>query len=163
MIYFAYGSNLDPEQMAMRCPGHRVIGKAMLADHRLCFPRHSPVRGCGVASVQQNTGTVVWGVLYELDDRDLAVLDRMEGYDPSDKTGSRYIRTTISVMAEGDHDVAAQAYFAVADDSGALPSSAYMRHILDGARHHGFPADYLVMLEAQALMRSSPGTSLPST
>ena len=37
VLYFAYGSNLDPEQMASRCPSARVAFLARLADHRLDF------------------------------------------------------------------------------------------------------------------------------
>jgi hypothetical protein len=34
MYYFAYGSNLDPAQMARRCPGATLVGPAQLANHR---------------------------------------------------------------------------------------------------------------------------------
>src|SRR5436309_7522291 len=47
MLYFAYGSNLDPEQMSARCPSHRVIGLAELKEHRLVFPLFSPRWGGG--------------------------------------------------------------------------------------------------------------------
>ena len=30
MLYFAYGSNLDPEQMQFRCPGAKAVGLAGL-------------------------------------------------------------------------------------------------------------------------------------
>src|SRR5438876_8293776 len=35
MLYFAYGSDLDPEEMKVCCPGHAVVGLAVLHDHRL--------------------------------------------------------------------------------------------------------------------------------
>ena len=63
MIYFAYGSNLDQMQMGQRCPDAKLVGLAQLADHRLCFPRRSPVRGCAVASVEPHAGGMVWGVM----------------------------------------------------------------------------------------------------
>ncbi|MBT6103168.1 MAG: gamma-glutamylcyclotransferase, partial [Verrucomicrobia bacterium] len=31
-IYFAYGSNMCPEQMARRCPGGQALGQAELRD-----------------------------------------------------------------------------------------------------------------------------------
>jgi len=34
MLYFAYGSNLDPVQMGERCPGAHVVGLAALREHR---------------------------------------------------------------------------------------------------------------------------------
>ena len=38
MLYFAFGSNLDPDQMRARCPAHQVVGMAVLRDHKLIFP-----------------------------------------------------------------------------------------------------------------------------
>jgi len=56
MLYFAYGSNMDWAQMQQRCPdaGFRAIG--LLDDHRLCFPRRSKLRECGVASIHPVAG-----------------------------------------------------------------------------------------------------------
>ena len=51
MLYFAYGSNLNPDQMHHRCPEHSVVGLAALRDHRLTFPLTSHDWGGGVASV----------------------------------------------------------------------------------------------------------------
>ena len=38
MLYFAYGSNLDLDQIRDRLPDIRVVGLALLRDHRLTFP-----------------------------------------------------------------------------------------------------------------------------
>ena len=35
--YIAYGSNLNREQMAKRCPDAKVIGSGMLKDYELLF------------------------------------------------------------------------------------------------------------------------------
>ena len=83
MIYFAYASNLDERQMALRCPGARATGVAQLASHRLCFPRRSPVRDCAVASIEPHAGSIVWGVTYDMSSEDMRRLDAREGYDPS--------------------------------------------------------------------------------
>ncbi|MGB2933386.1 MAG: gamma-glutamylcyclotransferase family protein [Methyloceanibacter sp.] len=71
MIYFAFGSNMDPEQMKVRCPSHDVLGRAYLLDFDLCFPRRSPKRGCGTAGIVPSAGKIVWGVLYALTESDL--------------------------------------------------------------------------------------------
>jgi hypothetical protein len=31
--YFAYGSNMDEKQMASRCPGSQLVGRARLLAH----------------------------------------------------------------------------------------------------------------------------------
>lgn len=33
-LYFAYGSNMDPEQFGSRCPNSRTLGTATLASYR---------------------------------------------------------------------------------------------------------------------------------
>jgi gamma-glutamylcyclotransferase (GGCT)/AIG2-like uncharacterized protein YtfP len=154
VIYFAYGSNLDPVQMSARCPGHRMVGVAVLPDHRLCFPRLSLARGCGVAGLEFMVGEVVWGALYRLDGPDVAALDRYEGYRPADEALSRYLRRSITVRDAGGGTITAEAYFAVSDGCGARPSQAYMRHIIEGARHHGLPSAYVAWLEAQVLQEA---------
>jgi hypothetical protein len=81
MLYFAYGSNMNPVQMKERCKDHpKVLGIAVLPDYELCFPRHSVGRNCGVASVVEKSGTTTWGVIYELTRRDAEALDADEGF-----------------------------------------------------------------------------------
>src|SRR5262245_32456955 len=80
MLYFAYGSNMDPDQLRERSPDHRIVGLAALRDHRLFFPLYSNRWNGGVASVQPHHGDTVWGVLAELTDADLRSLDGFEGF-----------------------------------------------------------------------------------
>jgi gamma-glutamylcyclotransferase (GGCT)/AIG2-like uncharacterized protein YtfP len=97
MLYFAYGSNMDAEQMKSRCPGHRVVGLAELRDHRLTFPLTSHSWGGGVASVSVAHGESVWGVVYDLTDADVAELDRYEGYRGPGNAHNLYDRETVTV------------------------------------------------------------------
>ena len=36
-LYFAYGSNIDLEQMARRCPVAQVVGPVTLENYELAF------------------------------------------------------------------------------------------------------------------------------
>ena len=72
MLYFAYGSNLDLDQMLEHVPGVRVVGLAALRDHRLTFPLYTGSWAGGTAGVSHAHGSTVWGVLYELSEADLA-------------------------------------------------------------------------------------------
>ena len=36
-LYFAYGSNIDLEQMARRCPAAQVVGPGILENYELAF------------------------------------------------------------------------------------------------------------------------------
>ena len=147
MFIFAYGSNMDPVQMRQRCPGAQTAGTAVLRDHRLCFPRLSDRRGCGVASVEPAVGDEVWGVLYRLDAADLAELDGFEGFGAGRPArDNRYNRLAIVVEVEGV-PTEAEAYFAVATENPPAPNAVYLAHLRDGARHHGLPETYRAFLE----------------
>src|SRR6478736_3987821 len=71
--YFAYGSNLSVTQMAERCPDATDPRPATLADHDWLINER------GVATVEALDGGQVHGVLWQISDRDLTVLDSAEG------------------------------------------------------------------------------------
>ena len=97
MLYFAYGSNLDPDQMTSRCPGHQVVGLAVMHDHKMIFPLTSHDWGGGVAGVQMQHGAELWGMVFELTDSDLAALDRYEGFKGPGDQHNLYDRETVFV------------------------------------------------------------------
>lgn len=138
MIYFAFGSNMDPEQMKLRCPSHRVLDRAYLQDFDLCFPRRSPKRKCATAGIVPAQGKGVWGVLYELEASDQASLHKAEGYGHGRAPEkNRHSLEEIEVR-EGSSEgavISAHTYRARPDGTGALPSSGYMKHLIDGGRH----------------------------
>ena len=90
MLYFAYGSNMNWEQMKVRCPSARFVGVALLRDHRIAFTRRSVTRGCGVVDVVADVGRRLWGVVYEITDLDVGMLDTSEGYRPGRETNAQY-------------------------------------------------------------------------
>lgn len=69
-LYFAYGSNINLDQMRYRCPDATVYGQAVLDNYDLRF------RGSGVATVEPKEGACVYGLLWELTDKCEASLDR---------------------------------------------------------------------------------------
>ena len=148
MLYFAYGSNMSRTQMRQRCPDHEVIGKAVLPGYALCFPRHSPIRNCGVAGIVEQPGAEVWGVVYRLHDEDLAALDRREGYDPAKPAHvNRYNRKTIRVLKDGEA-LDCLIYLARAEPGKHVPSVEYMSALITGAVEIGLPEDYVSRLRA---------------
>ncbi len=79
-IYFAFGSNLHPPQMAERCPGSRVLHPGVLKGYRLAFSGYSTRWEGGVATVVAEPSSEVQGVLYDLTEEDQRNLDRFEGF-----------------------------------------------------------------------------------
>ncbi len=156
MLYFAYGSNLNHEQMLDRCPGYRAVGMAELRDYRLVFPLHSHTWEGGVASVQPAHGESVWGMVFELTDSDLEALDRYEGYRGPDNQHNVYDRNSTYVELTRPDDgsfprrLRVNCYFARPSNPGP-PSRRYLDAIIDGARHHRLPADYVAALAKSAV------------
>ena len=58
--YFAYGSNMNLEQMKYRCPAAEVVENVRLENYRLAFRGRAP--GNGVATVLPEKGSYVEGV-----------------------------------------------------------------------------------------------------
>ncbi len=54
--YFAYGSNMNWQQMQRRCPSSRFVCVARLPDYQFGITRHSRLRNCGTANVFPATG-----------------------------------------------------------------------------------------------------------
>lgn len=79
VLYFAYGSNLDDDQMRARCSSACVVARAVLPNYALAFGGFSHRWGGAVASMVRSKGARVEGLLYGLDDVDLRALDRFEG------------------------------------------------------------------------------------
>ena len=72
-LYFAYGSNLDLEQMAQRCPDAEIVGPVRLENYELRF------RGSGFATVAPKKGSTVYGLVWKLTPNCEQSLDRYEG------------------------------------------------------------------------------------
>ncbi len=153
MLYFAYASNLEPQQMRQRCPGHSVIGLAELRDHRLTFPLTSHDWGGGVASVSVAHGDAVWGVVYEVSEEDLASLDRYEHFVGPGDQHNLYDRETVSVQLVRADDGSFPRHlrpwtFIARPANPSPPSRRYLDAILTGARHHRLPDEYVARLAA---------------
>ncbi|KKY31741.1 putative aig2 family protein [Diaporthe ampelina] len=87
-LYFAYGSNLRPAQMAHRCPDSIFLGKATLNGHRWQINERGvanvvPVSQAGSRGKGKGRGggdvAVVEGLLYAISAADERRLDRYEG------------------------------------------------------------------------------------
>jgi gamma-glutamylcyclotransferase (GGCT)/AIG2-like uncharacterized protein YtfP len=148
MFYFAYGSNMDWNQMRERCPSSRFVGIAVLRDHKLAFTRKSVTRGCGVADVVAEDGVQVWGVVYEIADLDLGKLDVSEGFRPGRDKNSYYRRECLVFLdGEEQRPVTVSAYFADPQPNPPLPNAAYKNLIVTGGRYWHLPDEYIRELE----------------
>lgn len=150
MLYFAYGSNMDPRQMRRRCPSNRFVGIARLPDYRLDFTRRSQRRRCGTADVVPTLKAEVWGIIYNVPHPyDVTVLDAAEGYDAARRHANAYWRIKETVILEPDQSNTREVelYVARRQKNPPPPSRAYMGHLIRGAQYWGLPATYIEGLE----------------
>ena len=153
MLYFAYASHMDPEQMARSGTDHTVVGLASLHEYRLSFPMYSNIWEGGVASVQPHHGDQVWGVLYEVSDERLEKLDREYGYRGPDDQHNVADREHVTVELvrpdDGSSPRPLRAWLYMARPSNpSPPSRRYLDAILRGAQHHELPEEYILALRA---------------
>lgn len=138
-LYFAYASNMEPRRFRRLCPGGTLVGPARLPGHRLAFSRYSRPRRGGSADVVPDPGSDVWGVLYEVEETDLAAMDRNEN------VPAAYHRQDVTVVDEQGQERPAITY--VANRTGEfLPHPDYLRTIIRGAEAHGLPDEYIHFL-----------------
>lgn len=145
MLYFAYGSNMDWEQMRVRCPSSSFVTIATLPAHRLAFTRRSRIRDCGVADVIPAPFKEVWGIVYRITRRaDIANLDRREGFRARGRMNA-YHRRIVHVNANGNpmRRMEVELYQARRQVLAPPPNDDYMGHLIRGAEHWALPALYI--------------------
>ncbi len=101
--YFAYGSNMDAEQMRMRCPGAEILSTAVLPDYKFTLDSE------GCATVIPCEGKEVRGVIWKISRANEKALDWYEGV-----SKGCYSKEILNVRPEG--------YFTELPMSGLLPS-----------------------------------------
>ena len=137
-LYFAYGSNLNLGQMAVRCPQAGVVGKAVLEGYELAFRR-------GVLTILPKEGSRVNGLLWRVNAWDELTLDRYEGYP------HLYTKELLPVRTDsGPQTVVAYVMTAPYCERTQPPTSTYLQTVLDGCRMAGFDPKAVLQAAAQA-------------
>jgi gamma-glutamylcyclotransferase (GGCT)/AIG2-like uncharacterized protein YtfP len=141
-MYAAYGSNMDPAQMAERCPHSPQAGSGWLDGWRLTFGGEDLGWEGALATVVEEQEARVFVVLYEVPETDEAALDRWDG-----ATLGYYSKLRVRV-ATLDGDALAWLYV-LNDYEGGLPAARYLGIMADAAAAAGAPADYVAELRAR--------------
>lgn len=136
-LYFAYGSNLALARMRERVAGAEAVGAARLDGFRLCLDKCGR-DGSGKANLREDAAEVVWGVLYRFDLREWP---RLDAFEPG------YERIAVSV-AVGGTSVDAFTYRSLDLTQDPVPFAWYKRLLVEGARAHALPDDWIRHLEA---------------
>jgi hypothetical protein len=153
--YFAYGSNMQGATLRgrrgitwARALPARVPGWRFVCDK----PPLVPMMGESFANLVREGGAEVFGVLFELEAGDLAHVELTEGV-----VIGNYRR--IEVVAEpldGTTPVTAATLVTDLRDPGLAPSERYRALLIEGAREHGLPAEWIAFLEGLPARPETP-------
>ncbi len=148
MKYFAYGSNMDVQQMAVRCPDAVAVGTACLPGHRFLINTH------GVATVVPSQGEVVHGVLWEISKAHEASLDHYEG------VAAGFYRKVITRVRLDDGNAADALIYVARDDKPGRARQGYLERVVAAAKRHRLAHEYIKALRSTS-ERSNSGRTQP--
>ena len=130
--YFAYGSNMDVDQMADRCPSARIVSVCRLDGHSFL------INSRGVATLVPDASSHALGVLWDLPPEDEQTLDDYEG------VPTYYQKHLVTV--EKDREAIPALIYQATDSTPGRSRPEYMKGIVTAARQHGFDEKYVAEL-----------------
>ena len=140
MLYFAYGSNMCTGRLQRRVPSATYVRIAKLIGHSFRFHKRSNDGSAKADAFEtHNPSDLVWGVIFDINEREKSLLDGAEGL------GAGYGEKSATVLDESGQQYDLFLYVADADsfDSTLRPYSWYKRFVIDGARQHALPDEYV--------------------
>jgi len=159
MWYFAYGSNLNTKAVAEWCRhfGHRPPvmkgGKpAVLDNYRLCFPIYSEYWGGGIGDIVYDPGKYVAGVLFDLTENDMRILDLKVNrkLDSAGREIGAYkrIEAKVSPLTKGEPLSAITYQGTNVDRIHIPPTQHYMDLVIQGAYSYGLSMMWIAYLQS---------------
>lgn len=137
MLYAAYGSNINLEQMAYRCPNSVIVGVGVINGWKLCFNIHADIRKTN------NPFDSVPVLLWDIADEDWARLDKYEGFP------KYYVKETVCVgwfnEEENFYSDKAIVYIMGEEfyDKYSFPKKDYFNIIIEGYYENNIDFKYL--------------------
>lgn len=136
--YLAYGSNLNVEQMARRCPGAEVVGTAFIEGYELLF------KGSKTGSyltIEQSPDSRVPVAVWAVNGAHEAALDRYEGF-PTFYYKKNF-KVKVKYPSGRSRTVTAFAYIMHEDHILGCPGQWYVDVCAEGYQFFGFDLQYL--------------------
>lgn len=135
-LYYAYGSNMDEEQMEKRCPSAVLLNKAAVNGYSFVIDKR------GVASIVPCDEARVEGMLWQISEMDEVSLDRYEGVDRN-----IYSKQHLNVETAGGRH-RALVYLSNHVGEVAGKRDGYMERILAAAQRHDLSEEYREFLRS---------------
>lgn len=136
--YFAYGSNMDKQQMIERGVRYYDETRGILKNWRLRFNKLAADSGGrkGYANIEPFPGEVVEGIMYLIKEEDLKCLDDYEGFP------NHYLKVGLNVeIYQQNKHIEAVVYVANPKQikNGLLPNRDYLNRLIVGERLLSIP------------------------
>jgi hypothetical protein len=143
ILYFAYGSNMSSARLRPRVTDLPKGTVARLASYVRTFDK--PGTYGGKTNIRKTTSDQdsVPGVLFALTQAQLAALADFE---------DGYMKQEIIVTLGDGTTRKAWTFIAEKTEAGLQPTRSYLRHLIVGAREHGFAKDEITAIEATETM-----------
>ncbi len=145
--YFSYGSNMLPERLQARIDSARPLGRVCVEAHRLAWHKRG-TDDSGKLDIVVQQGSVVEGVLYEIEAQQRGRLDAIEG--PGYATKSMQI-------SFAQQSLQAFTYYAIDIQQQAIPYDWYKALCLAGALQADCSAK---QIDQFVMMPSEPDSDL---
>lgn len=116
-------------------------GHALLRGYTHNFD-HRGKDGTGKGNIEETTGSLVRGVLYQLNGEQQALLEPFE-------SGYQCRMVHIEVAASGK-SLSAYTYVSETKVAGLFPIAQYLQHYMQGMEENGFPLTYIEVIRKQA-------------
>lgn len=138
LYYFAYGSNMSTKRLTQRVASARFVSLATLDNHCLRFHKksHDGSAKCDAFETDNSDDEVI-GTLFTMDEAEKPLLDYAEGL------GAGYDIKKVTLTLPSGKSQQAFTYYATDIDETFLPYTWYLAHVVNGAKEHGLPEDYV--------------------
>ena len=135
-LYFAYGMNTNLDQMNIRCPDAKPLGKAILDHYRFEFKNY--------ATIVPSYHDQVEGVLWAISDADEWALDILEGY-------PTFYQKIMVPVRQDELDHLAMTYIMTPREQIHPPGDSYYATVSEGYQQFGLSQRQLLEARARTL------------
>ncbi len=153
MKYFAYGSNMNEEDVERWCRKEsrelielRSPKVAILQDYALAWNYYSATRKGGAANIIASPGSHVEGILFELSEDHFDLIALKEG------SPNYYRPLKVKVKLRDGGTIDRVVTYSVREEllrrTFVPPSRDYLKIVIEGAQTHGLSSDWIEKLRA---------------
>lgn len=135
-LYFAFADNMNEDVVRKICPGISFEGIAKLPNHKLVF------NALGKATIVEQKGRAVWGVVWCLSCKDIHHLDGKEEVDLG-----TYQKLNKLVLMPDEKEVEAFLYI-TPHSTNSIANKELLDFILEQALYWMLPRDYIEYLQS---------------